>query len=593
MKDLLHNQTVNRRKYRSSTVKRSVRRVDHSFKADSGTGSESIFSKIKEKNRIVKNKTSEFLKPLKDPAALIKKHRLVPHIAGFCVTLIFIFSAVVVTNTAKVESELKRDSYGNFIASGLSAEEEVNTVSAAEIAFYPELPFGADAGPGATGAGLKEREDDLLYTVKTGETLSQISRNFHIEIKKLIIYNNLLNPDSIKAGEVISIPSYYHESVIEVTNESFTEKQLIAVNNLEKETKISSIPGFSINSKLELKGRNVIASFGINDVSGMAYKSFMWDLGDGSWARRRYPKRTYTKPGTYKVSLIVTDAKGKKLEPKDVYVDVPFPATYKSEAYTLLTLNNVGEVFYPGGEIVSVTGISNSKIEKYFTEHEDNSYTAKKDGYFALSIKKKDRLKTLYLFVSPQESIHVENNELLWYRSQSNTGTQSNCGPTTASMGIAWSVSKYVSVIGIRQELGWRGNGGTGFGEITDIINKYGGVARQVKIKKVTDVFEMVDEGKLAVILFNTHKIAKTKGDPETNFYGKHYADNATGHYVIVKGYTADRKYLIVHDPMPKTWSKNNAMYNDGISIVGRNRYYSVADMSAAIKSTTVIQISN
>ena len=48
---------------------------------------------------------------------------------------------------------------------------------------------------------------DKTYIVKTGDTLSRIASMYHIDYAKLAAYNNLKNPNKIRAGQTIKIPS--------------------------------------------------------------------------------------------------------------------------------------------------------------------------------------------------------------------------------------------------------------------------------------------------------------------------------------------------------------------------------------------------
>jgi len=63
------------------------------------------------------------------------------------------------------------------------------------------------------------------------------------------------------------------------------------------------------------------------------------------------------------------------------------------------------------------------------------------------------------------------------------------------------------------------------------------------------------------------------------------------GHYVLVKGYSLDRKWLVVYDPIPSDWSANSVRYADGISMIGRNRYYAAAQLFATIRRPSVLVI--
>jgi hypothetical protein len=59
----------------------------------------------------------------------------------------------------------------------------------------------------------------------------------------------------------------------------------------------------------------------------------------------------------------------------------------------------------------------------------------------------------------------------------------------------------------------------------------------------------------------------------------------------VLKGYSADHKYFIIHDPIPSDWSANSFRQADGISMSGRNRYYPVDDVMRALRTSTVLEI--
>ena len=48
------------------------------------------------------------------------------------------------------------------------------------------------------------------YTVKFGDTLSEIALRYHVNMWLLVHINNIPNPDVIRAGQVLTIPYYYY-----------------------------------------------------------------------------------------------------------------------------------------------------------------------------------------------------------------------------------------------------------------------------------------------------------------------------------------------------------------------------------------------
>ncbi|MBN1647757.1 MAG: LysM peptidoglycan-binding domain-containing protein [Spirochaetales bacterium] len=477
---------------------------------------------------------------------------------------------------------------------------ELITISEEEVKYkdsrFAEKDFQG-VGGNETGAGLplKDRENEVIHVIKEGETLSDIAERYKIPIDKIVIYNRILDPDTIHYGAQIRIPSYAQEN--KIAKQVLTAAELVAVDRIEHNNSPLPTPKLHISAEKQLEGTAITASFAIDDAEDISYKNFYWDLGDGRTSKNRNAVYTYTTPGTYKVSLRVRDAHNRNIKSNELFIDVPYPATYRDDSHKFLTVNNVGDIFDLEGAIVQVFGYNDiDGLFKMVPSEPDiknsYSYRALREGYYALTVQSIDSQKTIYLFVSPQESVHNENENLLWYRTQAFTGTQSNCGPTTVSMGVAWATGEYLPVINVRQYLGWTGDGGTSFNQITTSLNKFGAKASMDTIRDLSELFSIIDSGDLAVILFNTQQISKSKGDPARDFYGKHYPDDSEGHYVIVKGYTTDHKYLIVNDPLPKDWSRNAARYGDGISMLGRNRYFLISEMKNAIKSNSIIRIS-
>ena len=47
----------------------------------------------------------------------------------------------------------------------------------------------------------------MQYTIKRGDTLSQLAERFGVSQVEIVYLNNIKDPDKIYAGQVISIPS--------------------------------------------------------------------------------------------------------------------------------------------------------------------------------------------------------------------------------------------------------------------------------------------------------------------------------------------------------------------------------------------------
>ena len=104
------------------------------------------------------------------------------------------------------------------------------------------------------------------------------------------------------------------------------------------------------------------------------------------------------------------------------------------------------------------------------------------------------------------------------------------------------------------------------------------------------DFIDIIDSGNIAIVLFNMGEIERVKGKKQYDLFGSYYNEDG-GHYVIIKGYSLNRKYLVVNDPMPGDWWRNSERYDDGESMIGRNRYYSVENMLKAMRMDSVLEI--
>jgi membrane-bound lytic murein transglycosylase D len=90
-----------------------------------------------------------------------------------------------------------------------------------------------------TSASSKENQ---THTVTPKETLASIGREYHVSVKKLIAFNHLQKP-TVKAGQVITIPS--------VANEKSTKKQKQNTEStvLSRDKKAQDAKKPSINKK--------------------------------------------------------------------------------------------------------------------------------------------------------------------------------------------------------------------------------------------------------------------------------------------------------------------------------------------------------
>ena len=94
-------------------------------------------------------------------------------------------------------------------------------------------PIDTDVTQPSTIPDVPVSTSEKTHTVKSKETLAAIGRQYGVSVKKLIAYNHLKNP-SVKAGQVINIPSSENE------NKSAKEKPSTKNNVTSKDKKESA-----------------------------------------------------------------------------------------------------------------------------------------------------------------------------------------------------------------------------------------------------------------------------------------------------------------------------------------------------------------
>ncbi len=178
-----------------------------------------------------------------------------------------------------------------------------------------------------------------------------------------------------------------------------------------------------------------------------------------------------------------------------------------------------------------------------------------------------------------------------WYKTQFGTGGLGNCGPACAAMAIYWATGQDISVRRIRAEIGATGGGrATNLAQQKQAIDDHEVSCVYTELAAIQGLRDIIDRGNIAVLYIHTAPLSRTPGNVTRTRVGRYYADEC-GHYIVVKGYTVDERYFICHDPIPGDWATNTVRYPDG-SMLGRNRYYSAADVWAALRSRRVVEVS-
>lgn len=446
------------------------------------------------------------------------------------------------------------------------------------------------------GSGLLSfnRYEDIAYTIKEGESLPEIAYLYNVEVIELMLYNNIDSLEAATRDLQIKIPSAgnimnFMENVdrdkLSNAISSVSQAKIKSAQNLlPKEVKISC--------EKRSDGQSITAFFSVADDIREKGVYFEWDLGDGKKSFRKTFNYTYNAPGTYVVRLTVKDIYGNQVSSNPVYMDIPHATNLKNTNQIFITVNNVGDIFSLDGKVTMAYDalgrvddpilFVNASEGKYY-------YQAHASGNFSLTALTKSGEKKVYLFVSPWDSVNSDRTDIDWYRTQYGTGF-SNCGPSIASMAIGWSTGEYVSVTTVRDLIGWTGDGSTSFFDLKRALEYFAVPHELVGVHDAQALFSMVDHGSIIGFVYECGEIAHVTDNPQTNLVGKYYQD-ATGHYSIIKGYTKDKKYFIVYDPIPSDWINNGLRYGDGISMIGRNRYYPVEEVYDAMYTGLVLEI--
>ena len=454
----------------------------------------------------------------------------------------------------------------------------------------PVAPVSELAADDSLGAGYVQldRSMDRVYQVRDGDTLAEIAYVHGLDFSTLAAFNRLANPDQLIAGQTLVIPSLSNEK----TFRSQGSFQTVALKSGTRSA--SETSALLIKAEKQYDGTALTAHFSVESPGDAKFSSYQWDLGNGKMAFRASPYWSYEQPGTYTVKLRARLNGGGELVSNPLYIDVPHPGSYQGANQQFITLNNLNESFRLPGDIEGISGyqsVDEAPVSKVGQDGSVGVYQVTKPGFYAIELQDgTGDTSTAYLFASPLPSVHSERSDMNWYRTQFNTGTLSNCGPSSVAMAYAWAKGGYLPVSTVRQAVGWRGNGSTSYEELIRVLNNNDVANRIVQTKGADDLFRIIDRGDIAIILINTGGIRRSAGGL-SDLFGRYYSD-VVGHYVVLKGYSTDHKYLIIQDPIPSDWSSNAFRFADGISMSGRNRYYAVEDVMNSLRSSSVLEIS-
>lgn len=336
-------------------------------------------------------------------------------------------------------------------------------------------------------------------------------------------------------------------------------------------------------------GLHYIHSFRITD----RWSSYgvQWDFGDGGGSREEQPYWVFSEPGTYRVSARIKTSTGAWLDLTPLEIDVPEVAGpeaggFRGDEMSYLVVDEPGSIVALPIRVESANDRPDTSGFSYLGSSNGLFvYRVEKSGFFKLTgeLASGDEPATSYLFVSPTPTVHTDRTDVNWYKTQFNTGTTSNCGPTVAAMAYTWATGNDLDVYTVRQFVGWNGDGGVNYSELHDFLIDRGVDSDIRYFAGPDEIMRLIDEDHLIGVAYDMAGLPEID-DPATNLFGQYYTD-AGGHYLAIKGYTTDRKYFVVYDPIPSDWAWNAVRYEDGISMIGRNRYYPVDQLWRAMRS--------
>lgn len=444
-----------------------------------------------------------------------------------------------------------------------------------------------------TGTGVQDRSQDIFYTVQPRDSLSEIAYSYNLRYDVLAFYNKIPDPNRVKAGTIIKIPS--------IDNAITAQEELAKLpppppRKVQPTTKTVKI-GYESSSRGE-NSSGIFVQFSVLDPAPDKLQSFEWDFGDGKRGSLASPAYEYVTPKTYVVRLTAQDSSGVLYKSNPLYIDVPHPSsTRENSATKFITLSSMDELFVTNGIVLKAAGyqdLEEGPFDFAETDHVLTKVRFEKPGYYGLTVLEPNGLEQYYsIFVSPLPSMHAESfmENLNWYRTQYNTGTSSNCGPAAVSMAVSWSLGKYYPVSSVREAVGWRGDGGTSFDELLKVIRDQGITGASIEsLRTVQDIRDVVDDGSIAIILFHTSGLEPIRSSSYNDLFGRYYNDSV-GHYIVIKGYSLNGEYFVAHDPIPSDWNVNSFRYGDEVSMVGRNRYYSAANVLRSLRRYEMIVV--
>lgn len=483
-----------------------------------------------------------------------------------------------------------------LLALDLSArrDQRLATLSDYGLSCVP-LPGGAGSDIGEPAIGLDAgadvvliaetnliRPEEIIHVVVAGDTIYGIAGKYDVDAAVLALHNKLARPNLLTIGQRLRVPSTEDERRLKPAAKSYS----LAPTPPKKVTSVEKFAGkLEIAAEQQVTPEGLFVRFSAAAPAKAEISRWEWDLGNGIRAYRSGFTYTYEQPGTYLVSGTAVDKAGGRYSGEKLMVDVPHPHVSIEPGVEFAVVSSPDGYLDVDGQVLDGPAVTREVLETGGTR-----LSFPEPGYYRFSVSSGETHRTLYTFVAPMDSVISDRRDMDWYRTQFNTGTQSNCGPASTSMAIAYATGDYVPVYLVRRRVGWRDNGATSFEDLMKAMAGFDVKSELKPIRTMDDVKSIIDAGSVAIILFNMDLVSHAAGAAGKSSIGKYYADHG-GHYIIIKGYSADGKYIIVNDSIPSDWAKNSFRYGDGISMIGKNRYYPASELLRSLRRSEGIVV--
>ena len=188
---------------------------------------------------------------------------------------------------------------------------------------------------------------------------------------------------------------------------------------------------------------------------------------------------------------------------------------------------------------------------------------------------------------APGAAILAADRAYDWYRYQgaadSGAMASNNCGPTCVAMSIQFAHdNQWVAISDIRNYIG--GSTWT-YPSMLESALDHWAVGNQ-RLNNMQDIHDAVaSRGSIVLVhvwmsYFSTGSDYLVSGSDPAQHYGRFY-EYTSSHWILIKGFSTDGQWAIVHDP--NVWpSRTNNWYAGGIP-KGKDRYYRYSELAASI----------